>query len=163
MSKDLNIKVGDRFFGFHDGKWSLDRMVVVVIDDVVDRTELCRRDWKLWTDAVRTDLNSAIHGNICHYNMGSDTETRQFWDYNCTQFYLGHIDGMPETQKDSLLIAKRPYGFGWYAVNWNYEVDLEDGFRRTFLRKLRRWAKGSGQKIVFDRASGLYRYEKEEP
>lgn len=155
------ITPGSRFLGFHDGKWSLDRMVVFVVDEVVERDAFGSREWMLWSRAIRDDIKSAIEGCTVHYYSKLDKETTQFWDWNCTRFYIGHIDGRPETLKDPLLIAQRPEGFGWYAVNWNYEVDFEDEFRRTYLRKLRRWAKESGNKIVLDRESGLYRYEPE--
>ena len=155
-----NIKIGKLYDGYHDGKSG--RMVRIVVDDVIPRIELSKTGQRLWKKALKDDFASVFDGGISLYcgpkGILDPATTKQFWDWNCDTFIVGHILDDKDTEKDPILFAKRPAGFGWYAINWNYSLDLEGKVRKACLPMWRRAAKECGLTMKLDRKTGYYIY-----
>mgnify|MGYP007122059163 CR=1 FL=1 len=107
------IEIGQRVDAYHDGKASPSRLAVVVIDDIIDRDDLSEKGQRHWRKALKQDFNEVFEGCIIYTNEKSPLAIRQFWDWNCTEFIVGHILNDKETMRDPMLFAKRPEGFGW--------------------------------------------------
>lgn len=155
--RELEKLVGKQVDAFNDGKWSPSRLVRVVIDAVGTRDDLTQRERRLWRGALRRDCKEAFYG-VCHYLLPDGTETRQFWDWNCNLFLSGHILYDDRTIRDRMLFAKRPDGYGWYCVNWNYSLDLKGVARRKMLPQWRKCADEQGLRMAWDPDAGSYNY-----
>ena len=143
------VEIGQRLDAYHDGKVSPSRLAVVVVDNIIDRDRLSKKAQNLWRKALREDFKQVFDG--CVYYCGPKglcdlATTRQFWDWNCKEFIVGHI------------FAKRPDGFGWYAVNWNYSLDLTGSIRKRNLKNWRICAKERGTKMKWNAKEGKYDY-----
>ena len=117
------IEIGSVHTGYHDGKRG--RPVKIKIDDVVSRYDMNKRGQTLWRKALKEDFSRVFNG--CSFYCGpkglfDPITTKQFWDWNCDTFIVGHIPEIKETKKNQMLFAKRPDGFGWYCINWNYSL-----------------------------------------
>ena len=142
-----NVELGQRIDAYNDGKISPDRLSVVVVDDIIPRGELSKRAKNLWRKALKEDFKDVFENNL--------DATKQFWDWNCDEFIVGHI---LNGKDDKILFAKRPRGFGWYGVNWNYKLDVGGSCRRTNLKVWRECAKEMGQTMKWNAKVGKYDY-----
>lgn len=124
----MNIEVGKTYDAYNDGKISPSRLVRVKITDVVQREDLGKHWWKVWKDAILEDMKRA-RGGCIHYIRKDGSDSRQFWDWNCQHFIVGHILNDGETVKDPMLFAQRPSG-EWYGVNWNFMLDVSGKVRK---------------------------------
>ena len=156
------IKAGQRIDAYNDGKASASRLVVVVVDDVVERESLSEKNRKAWRAAISGDFTSVF--TSCVFYVGPKGETKQFWDWNCDRFIVGHILNDETTRRDPMLFARRPEGFGWYCVNWNYSLDVSGRTRKQNVRlwkaaaeecgRTMRWNAGAGRYDYLDKATG---------
>lgn len=156
----LKIKVGQRLDAYHDGKISPSRLAVVVVDDIIDRGDLSRKAQRLWKKALRKDFRDVFGDSIVYYcgPKGLLDGTRQFWDWNCREFIVCHILNDKKSEKDPMLFAKRPDGFGWYAVNWNYRLDLSGFLRKRLAPKWKKSAAENGMTMKWNAKEGKYDY-----
>lgn len=158
----LNVKVGQRLDAYHDGKISPSRLAVVVVDAIIDRGDLSRKAQLLWKEALRKDFKNVFDRCFCYYcgpkGLFDIATTKQFWDWNCQKFISCHILNDKESEKDPMLFAKRPDGFGWYAVNRNYSLDLTGLIRKRNLKNWKVCAKECGCKMKWNANEGRYDY-----
>lgn len=141
-----NVKIGQSIDAYHDGKISPDRLSVVVVDDIIPRGELSKQAQNHWRKALREDIKDVFDGQL--------DATQQFWDWNCDEFIVGHI----LNEKDQILFAKRPNGFGWHGVNWNYKLDVGGSCRKKNLKTWRECAKEIGWTMKWNAKVGQYDY-----
>jgi hypothetical protein len=154
-----NIKVGRRLDAYNDGKCSPSRLVAIVVDDIISRCELNKIGQRLWRKALKEDFIRVFDGCILYCGKkGLLDATKQFWDWNCDEFIVGHILNDKETQKDPILFAKRPEGFGWYGVNWNYMLDVSGNVRKRNLKMWKACAKECGCRMAWNTKTGEYDY-----
>lgn len=155
----LNVKVGQRIDAYHDGKVSPSRLVVVVVDDIVDRGDLSREAQRLWKKALQKDFRDVFDGNVYYCGpKGLFDGTKQFWDWNCNEFIAGHIVNDKRTEKDQMLFAKRPDGFGWYGVNWNYSLDVTGRIRKRSVKVWKACAEECNMVMKWNAKDGRYDY-----
>lgn len=155
------LEIGAHLDAYHDGKISPNRLVVVIVDDIIPRRELSKKAQNLWRKALKEDFKRVFGG--CSFYCGPNglydlTTTEQFWDWNCDKFIVGHIVGDKRTEKDPILFAKRPEGFGWYGTNWNFCLDLTGRFRKNALQRWRTCAKERGLRMKWNSKEGRYDY-----
>lgn len=157
----LKVEIGQRLDAYHDGKVSPSRLAVVVVDDIIDRGHLSKKGQNLWRKALKQDFKHVFEG-CCYYcgpkGLYDLTTTKQFWDWNCEEFIVGHILNDKESEKDPMLFAKRPAGFGWYAINWNYSLDLTGAIRKRNIKNWKVCAKECGNKMKWNAKEGQYDY-----
>lgn len=127
--KKIRIKEGDRIDAYHDGKCHESRRVTVIVEDVVPRDLMTKKCLRMWKRAINKDFKDSLLDGFIHYIGGP----QQFWDWNCDEFVFGHIEGDKESEKDTMMFAKRPSG-GWYGVNWNYFLDVGNTVRKEAVR-----------------------------
>ena len=156
-----NLKIGQRLDAYHDGKISPSRLAVIVVDDIIPRGDLSKKAQNLWRKALKEDFKQVFDG--CVYYCGPKglcdlATTRQFWDWNCEEFLVGHILGDKESEKDPMLFAKRPDGFGWYSVNWNYSLDITGSQRRKYIRQWKICAEEKNRRMEWNAKEGRYDY-----
>ena len=152
-----DIEIGKVYDAYNDGKVSPSRLVRVKITDMVRRDELGRHWWKVWKDAVQEDMKRA-HDGCIHYIRKDGSDSRQLWDWNCDTFYFGCIPGDKETEEDDpMMFAKTSWGV-WYAVNWNYELDVTGKFRKNNIKNWKLCAKEIGQTMKWNAKEGRYEY-----
>lgn len=155
----LNVKVGQRLDAYHDGKIRPSRLAVVVVDDIIDRGYLSRKAQCLWRKALRKDLKDVFEGNAYYFRTKELSDgTNQFWDWNCSEFIAGHIVNDKRTEKDQMLFAKRPDGFGWYGVNWNYMLDISGSLRKRLVPNWRKSAAENGMTMKWNGKELKYDY-----
>lgn len=158
----LNVKVGQRLDAYHDGKISPSRLAVVVVDDIVDRGDFSKEAQRLWKKALQKDFKDVFDGGCCYYcgpkGLYDTATTKQFWDWNCQKFIVCHILNDKESEKDPMLFAKRPDGFGWYGVNWNYSLDITGRIRRRNLKNWKISAEECGNEMKWNAKEGRYDY-----
>lgn len=152
----LKKLVGKQLDAYHDGKASQSRLVRVFVEDVCPREQLPRGFRALWRNTLKKDF-SDVFGSRIHYVDDNGIETKQFWDWNCEVFILGHIVDDAETLNDTMLFAKRAGG-GWYCVNWNYSLDLYGRIRRKMLPTWKKCADEQGLRMEWDPDAGKYKY-----
>lgn len=155
------IKIGQRLHAYHDGKVSPSRLAMVVVDDIIDRGDLSKKAQNLWRKALKKDFRD-VFGSSCYYcgpkGLYDPKTTKQFWDWNCQKFIVGHILNDKESEKDPMLFAQRPEGFGWYGVNWNYRLDPDGELLRKNLKTWKTCAKECGTRMKWNAAKGKYDY-----
>lgn len=156
-----SIKTGDRLDAYHDGKASPSRLVVVAVDYVAPLEDLPGKYVRMWRKALREDFKNVVDGGA-FYVLSSKSSgkgwTKRFWDWNCDEFAVGHIDGDERTRKDPMLFAKRSAGFGWYCVNWNYALDVGGRIRKSSLKKWKACARENGRRMKWNAAKREYEY-----
>ena len=157
MLRKLENLVGRRVDAYFDGKASPTRLVSVVVDNVGTREDLSRHERKLWRDALKKDFDSVFNGCV-HYVLDGANDTKQFWDWNCDVFIGGHILYDDVTIRDPMLFARRPAGFGWYCVNWNYSLDITGRIRKRMLGTWRTGADYGMLRMEWDRDAGKYKF-----
>ena len=156
-----NLKIGQKLDAYNDGKISPSRLAVVVVDDIIYRSELSKAGQNLWRRALKKDFQDVFEG--CSFYCGprgllDKNTTKQFWDWNCNEFIVGHILNDKRSEKDPMLFAKRPDGFGWYSVNWNYSLDITGGLRRKNIRQWKICAEEMNQRMEWNAKEGRYDY-----
>ncbi|MBO6031683.1 MAG: hypothetical protein J6Q22_09440 [Prevotella sp.] len=153
------MKIGRVYDGYEDGKSG--RMVRIKVDDILPRMKMNKLAQGLWRKALEKDFKGVFEG-ISFYcgpkGLLDLATTKQFWDWNCETFIVGHIIDRKDTEKDPILFALRPKGFGWYAINWNYSLDISGEIRRRCLPMWRRAAKECGLTMRLNRKTGYYEY-----
>jgi hypothetical protein len=154
-----DIEIGKTYDGYQDGKSS--RLTRIVVDDIIPRMKLNKNGQRLWKKALNEDFKGVFEG--CSFYCGPKgmfdlNTTKQFWDWNCDTFIVGHILDDKMTEKDPMLFAKRPNGFGWYCINWNYSLDIDGKVRKNCLKMWRRAAKECGLTMKLNRTTGYYDY-----
>jgi hypothetical protein len=158
----LNVKVGQRLDAYHDGKISPSRLAVVVVDDIIDRDDFSRKAQRLWKKSLRKDFKNVFDGGCCYYcgpkGLYDTSTTKQFWDWNCREFIVCHILNDKRTEKDPMLFAKRPDGFGWYGVNWNYRLDMSGFLRKRLVSKWKKNAAANGMTMKWNGKELKYDY-----
>lgn len=156
----MNVKVGQRLDTYHYGKIRPSHLAVVVVDDIIDRGDLSRKAQRLWKKALQKDFRDVFGDSIVYYcgPKGLLDGTRQFWDWNCNKFIVGHIVNDKRTKKDPMLFAKRPDGFGWYCVNWNYRLDLSGFLRKRLAPNWKKSAAENGMTMKWNAKEGKYDY-----
>jgi len=155
----LNVKVGQRLDAYHDGKVSPSRLAVVVVDDIIDRGYLSRKAQRLWEKALRKDFKDVFDGNAYYFRTKELSDgTNQFWDWNCQKFIVCHILNDKESEKDPMLFAKRPDGFGWYGVNWNYSLDVTGRIRKRSVKMWKACAEECDMVMKWNAKEGKYDY-----
>lgn len=154
--EELQELVGKQVDAYNDGKASPSRLVRVVVESVICRDEFTGLARKLWRNALRKDYENVFES--CFYYCDGDRETKQFWDWNCDTFITGHILNDDRTIRDTMLFAKRPDGWGWYGVNWNYGLDLKGKVRRRNRKSWKQCAEERGLRMVWNPDAGKYHY-----
>ena len=155
--KKINLKVGQQLDAYHDGKSSPSRLVRIVVDDILDRSDFSRDERRMWKKAISQDFEDVFDSCVT-YISSHNASTKQFWDWNCTMFIVGHILNDKRTEKDKILFALRADGFSWYAVNWNYALDLTGRIRKTYLKTWRACADENGRTMKWNKADGRFDY-----
>ena len=160
MSDISGIAIGQELDAYHDGKASPSRLVRVVVDDIIERKDMSRSARALWRKSLKADFKEVFEGCVCYHTKvnGKDVEFRQFWDWNCDKFIVGHILNDKDTEKDLMLFAKRPYDYGWYGVNWNYSLDISGKTRKACLANWKKCADEMGQTMKWNAEEGRYDY-----
>ena len=153
--KKLNLKVGQQIDAYYDGKSSPSRLVRIVVDDILDRSNLTRATQRMWKKALRQDFDDVFNSCVT-YISSRNASTKQFWDWNCTMFIVGHILNDKRTEKDKILFARLADGFGWYAVNWNYALDITGRIRKTCLKNWKICAEENGYKMKWNASCGRF-------
>lgn len=153
----INLKVGQQLDAYHDGKSSPSRLVRIVVDDILDRSDFTRAAQRMWKKALRKDFEDVFDSCVT-YVSSRNASTKQFWDWNCTTFVVGHILNDPRTKKDPILFARRAEGFGWYAVNWNYALDLTGRIRKACLKNWKTCAEENGRTMKWNARDGRFDY-----
>jgi hypothetical protein len=118
------LKIGDTLAAYNDGKTA--RKAKVVVDDIIERKNLSLRARCMWKKALKQDFKDVFES--CVFYIGKSI-TKQFWDWNCDVFICWHLaepyGGDDDAVKPySMLFAQRPKGFGWYCLNWNYDLEV---------------------------------------
>lgn len=153
------LEIGDQLDAYLDGKVSPSCLVRVAVDYLpISRDILPQKYIRIWKKALREDFEHAVNGCVIYIGGKDLKETTQFWDWNCDKFIIGHIVGDKRTEKDRILFAKRPEGFGWYGVNWNYCLDLEGSLRKNALQRWKTCAKERGLRMKWNSKEGRYDY-----
>lgn len=119
------LKIGDKLAGYQDGK--LARKVTIVVDDIMRRDSFSDAGRRMWSKALRRDFDDVF--DSCVIYIGKKGSTKQFWDWNCDVFIVGHLSKPyggddKATKPYSMLFARRNMGMGWYGVNWNYDLEV---------------------------------------
>ena len=156
-----NVEIGQRLDAYHDGKVSPSRLTVVIVDDIIDRAHLSKKAQNLWRKALKEDFKQVFDSCVyycCPKGLCDLATSYQFWDWNCEEFIVGHILNDKESEKDPILFAKRPDGFGWHGVNWNYSLDLTGSIRKRNLKNWKVCAKECGNKMKWNAKEGKYDY-----
>lgn len=153
----INLKVGQQLDAYHDGKSSPSRLVRIVVDDILDRADFAPTAQRLWRKALKKDFTDVFDSCVTYVSTRHGA-TKQFWDWNCTMFIVGHILNDKRTEKDKILFARRADGFGWYAVNWNYALDLTGRIRNACLKTWRACADENGRTMKWNAADGRFDY-----
>lgn len=147
--------VGKRLDAYHDGKYSPSRLVTVEVLDVVDMVDLEKKYRRVWKRAIDDDFKNSLLGEgIVIYLDGP----QRFWDWNCDRFVFGKIVGDKRTEKDPLMFARMGDGRSWYAVNWNYKLDVNGVIRRKMLKHWKEAAAEMGQTMKWNAKAGKYDY-----
>ena len=126
-----NLKIGDKVDAYEDGKKA--RKTTVIIDHIIRREDLSDKARRLWKKALNQDFKDTFDGFVTYIN--ELCHTKQFWDWNCDVFIIGHLEqpygGDDDAVKPgSMLFAKRAgKGMGWYCLNWNYDLDVKKAVR----------------------------------
>ena len=156
---EMKVEIGDRFDAYNDGKASPSRLVTVVVDNIIDRFNLNKKGQRIWRKALKEDFTNVFEG-CCFYcgKNGLLDATKQFWDWNCDEFIVGHILNDKRTERDPMLFAKRYGGDVWYGVNWNYMLDVTGVVRRRSLKRWRTCASEMGQRMKWNAKTGEYDY-----
>lgn len=153
----INLKMGQQLDAYHDGKSSPSRLVRIVVDDIMDRADFSLNAQRLWRKALKKDFDDVFNSCVTYVSMRHGA-TKQFWDWNSTTFIVGHFLNDPRTEKDQILFARRAEGFGWYAVNYNYSLDLTGRIRKAFLKTWRACADENGRTMKWNAADGCFDY-----
>ena len=151
-----DVRIGQRIDAYHDGKASPSRLKVVVVDDVIDRNDLSKRAQRLWRKALRADFKGVFEGIVCYYSGGRST--KQFWDWNCSEFIEGHFLDEGDNKKSYMLFAKRPHDWGWYGVDYNYSLDVSGRVRRRHIGTWKKCAAENGLSMKWNHNLGRYDY-----
>ena len=155
MMKKHDPIIGKTYDAYNDGKASPSRLVRVTITDSATLQELGRHYVGVWRKALKKDFSRAAEGTT-HY-WGEDGCKFRMWDWNCNEFFFGEIPGDKESKKDPMLFAKTSWG-GWYAVNWNYELDVSNKIRKDSIKNWKQCAKEMNCRMVWNKKSGKYDY-----
>ena len=118
------LKIGDKLDAFQDGK--LARAVTVIVDGIIPRDNLSIRSRRMWKKALKQDFKAVFESCII-YCDGNGGWSKQFWDWNCDAFIVGHLlepyGGDKEAMRPRfILFAKRQVDAGWYGLNRNYAL-----------------------------------------
>lgn len=153
-------KVGGVYDAYFDGKCSPSRLYRVEVDKVIRRDDMTRKMQRAWRAALREDFSSVFDG-IVLYVKDSGECSRQFWDWNCDEFIVGHI--VTESSRP-ILFAKAMNGFEWYGVDGNYALDIQGEVRKKRLKDWEKaayeigtrlsWSSALQQFVHYDKESG---------
>lgn len=149
------IEIGKVFDAYHDGKMSPSRLERVVITHVLLRNDMTREERRMWKKALKEDFKNVFDG--CIWYVKDNLEVKQFWDWNCRQFIVGHIKNDPETKKEPMLFARTLFG-EWYGVNWNFLLDVSGDVRRKNLKTWESCAREMGQTLKWNEEEGVFDY-----
>ena len=155
------VKIGQRLDAYHDGKVSPSRLAIIVVDDIIERGDLSKKAQRIWKSALKEDFRKVFNGSVFYCGpkgLFDATTTKQFWDWNCTEFIVGHILNDKETEKDPILFAKRPDGFGWYGINWNYSLDITGKIRKRNIKNWKICAEECNWTMKWNVKNGKYDY-----
>ena len=150
----LNVKVGQRLDAYHDGKASPSRLSIVEIIDSISITDVSRRYLRMWKRALSKDFDESLFDRSVHYVNGP----QRFWDWNCDQFIFGKIVGDGESEKDPMMFARMSDGKSWYAVNWNYQLDVSRSIRKKMLPTWEKAAKECGLSMKWNKTNLRFDY-----
>lgn len=156
MSDSNKIEIMKEYDAYNDGKTSPSRLVRVVVDKVILRRDMTRREQGLWRKALKDDFRNVFDGCV-YYLYDQLGEIKQFWDWNCRQFVVGHIKGCAETIKDRMIFARTLAG-DWYGVNWNYMLDALGEIRKKSMPNWEKCAKEMGHTIRWNEEIGKFEY-----
>ena len=81
--------------------------------------------------------------------------------YGDTYKYAIASEVSPRTKKDPILVSRHAEGFGWYAVNWNYALDLTGRIRKACLKNWKTCTDENGHTMKWNARDGrLYYFDK---
>lgn len=151
-------KVGGVYDAYFDGKCSPSRLYRVMVDKMIRREDMTRRMQTAWKAALREDFCSVFDGIVLYMNELGEC-SRQFWDWNCDVFVVGHI--VNESSKP-MLFAKTLHGFEWYGVDYNYALDIQGEVRKKCLKDWEKAADEMGTRLSWSSALQQFvHYDKE--
>ena len=149
-----NVEIGCLIDAYHDGKVSPSRHAIVVVDGIGTCEDMTKREVALWRKALKEDFTSV-------FVKGGFAYPSRFWDWNCDWFLSGHFQRVlsgESTKKHSVLFAKM-YGVDrWYAVNWNYMLDLTGELRVQNWDTWKKCASEMGQELKWVKEHHKFQY-----
>lgn len=146
-----NIEIGCLLDAYHDGKVSPSRHAIVVVDGIGTCEDMTKREVALWRKALKEDFTSV-------FVKGTFSYPSRFWDWNCDWFLSGHFMSGEGKKKHSILFAKM-YGVDrWYAVNWNYMLDLTGELRVQNWDTWTKCASEMGQELKWVKERHKFQY-----
>lgn len=150
----LEIEEGQRFDAYHDGKLSPSRLSVVEVIAVVNILEMNKKYLRMWKKAINDDFKEHLLERFVICMSGPQRE----WDWNCEEFIFCKIVGDKRTERDPMMFARTSDGKGWYAVNWNYRLDIGGYVRKKMLRTWKECAREMGQTMKWNDKELKYDY-----
>lgn len=158
MSKKniLSSLIGKHLDVYNDGKISPSRHARVVVEDVVPMFDLHPHFRDKWFKTIKEDMKLVKDGCVWfHLDNGMVVKNR--WDWSTQEFIFAKFIDDKSTDKDPMMFAKTSGGY-YYAINWNYRLDITNKFRRKCLKLWKECAKEMGMKMVYNKQTEFYDY-----
>lgn len=152
----LSSLIGKHLDVYNDGKISPSRHARVVVEDVVPLFNLHPHYRDKWFNAINADMNRVKDGCIW-YHLDNGMVVKNRWDWSTQEFIFAKFIGDKRTDKDPMMFAKTMGGY-YYAINWNFRLDVTNKFRRQLMKTWKECAKGMGMKMVYNKQTESWDY-----